>query len=238
MTCCWKPSPPCPVCSPLDSSCCSVRLPEPTACCAWCVPSGWIEVPANMGHEHTKITSTLPLVGWLGLEVRGAVTSAYHALPETVAVGDGGGSSESGSTSAKNCGAMAASSRILLAALSDNRRACRQKAPSCTWRSNVRSEVQRPRRRRAGTSLFCSQCSVAPSPQRPCRVSRSERSAQHCAKCWDGWWIHTVCELSAGARCTRAAGKRRPKTLGGPWVQLDVAGGDEELSPPVVSSSG
>ena len=88
------------------------------------------------------------------LEVRctGAVTSTYHALPESVAVGDCGGSSESGSTSAKNFGDKAASLRILLAALSDNRRAHRQKAPSCTWRSNVRSEVQRPRRRRAGTS--------------------------------------------------------------------------------------
>ena len=33
MTCCWKPSPQCWMCSLLGSSCCIVRLPEPTTCC-------------------------------------------------------------------------------------------------------------------------------------------------------------------------------------------------------------
>ena len=52
------------------------------------------------------------------LEVRCTVaaTSTYHSLPETVAVGDGGGSSESsdsGSTFAKHVGASAASSLSL-----------------------------------------------------------------------------------------------------------------------------
>ena len=94
MTCCWKPSPQYQMCSPLGSSCSRANYLLRVVRPEWvdqfalshdervCGPvSALLKIPTNTGHEHTKITSTLPLsLGGLGLRsARRTCVAAYWA---------------------------------------------------------------------------------------------------------------------------------------------------------------